>query len=65
MNKKYWQNIHHVNVNVNSQVENLTGVKTVITKSVDARVKIWKNIMCAKKVAFGILLDVVAKMINI
>ena len=33
--------------------------------NVDVCVKIWKSIMCAKKIKAGILLHVVAKMVNI
>ena len=44
-------------------VENVIQIK--ITINVGASVKILKNIVCAKKIIFGILLHVVEKMVNI
>ena len=53
-----------MNVNVNLIVENVTQIKGWITINVDLSVKIWKNIVCANKIIFGILLHVIVKMVN-
>ena len=58
--------MYHENVNVNLIVENVTRVKQnwykdSIKIKVSASVKIRKNILCAKKIIFGILLDSVVK----
>ena len=45
-------------------VENVTQIKSEMTISVGESVKILKNIMCTKKVIFGILPHVVVKMVN-
>ena len=45
-------------------VENVIPIKNGITINFDASVKIIKNIMCEKKVIYGIQLLVVAKMLN-
>ena len=58
-------NMYHANVNLNLVVENVILIKSGITINVDVTVKIWKNIMYVKKIIFGILLHVVAKMVNI
>ena len=52
------------NVNVNSIVENVIQMKIGIMINVSASGKLQKYI-CAKKVIFGILLNGVAKMLNI
>ena len=54
-----------INVNVIFMVENVIQIKSGITINVGASVKILKNIVCAKKIIFGILLHVVEKMVNI
>ena len=41
--------MYHVNVNVNSKVENVTLIKSGITMNVGVNIKIEKNILCAKK----------------
>ena len=45
-------------------VENVIPIKNGITINFDASVKIIRNIMCEKKVIYGIQLLVVAKMLN-
>ena len=57
------ENLYHANADVNLMVENETQIKTGIR--IDASVKNQKNIISAKKIIFGILLNVVAKMSNI
>ena len=52
-------------MNVNSIVENVTRIKFRITINIDMSVKIKKNIVRAKKMIFGTLLHVIAKMENI
>ena len=55
--------INHANVNVNWQmVENVIQIKIGIMMNVDASAK---NVIYMKKFIFGILLHVVAKMVNI
>ena len=54
-----------INVNVIFMVENVIQIKSGITINVGASVKILKNIVCSKKIIFGILLHVVEKMVNI
>ena len=46
-------------------VRNVIQSKSGIAIYVDVSVKIGKNKICAKKIIFGILLYVVAKMVNI
>ena len=55
-------NIYHANVNISLMVENITWIKSGIATSVGLSVKIWKNIVCAKKVIFRILQHVAPKM---
>ena len=57
--------IYHMSVNVNLMVKNVIRIKNGRVINVGVSVKIWKNIMCAKNIIFGILLHVVAKMVNI
>ena len=64
MNQKYWQNMYQANVNVNLMVKNVSQIKSETTINVGVGVKTWKNIMCAKKMTFGILLHVFVKMVN-
>ena len=45
-------------------IENVSQIKNGITINGGASEKIGKNLMCAKMVIFGILLHVVAKMVN-
>ena len=44
--------------------EDLTRIKSGITINVSVSAKIKKNIMCAEKIIFGILLHKVLKMVN-
>ena len=44
---------------------NATGIKSGTTINVGVRAKIQKNIVCVKKIIFGILLHAVVKMANI
>ena len=62
MNQEFYQNIYHANVNVNLIEENLIQIKSGIMINVD--VSINKHIY-VKKIIFGILLHVVAKMVYI
>ena len=64
MNQKHYQNIYHVNVNVNLMVENATQIKNGIPINDGKSVKIQKSIVCVKKIIFGILLHVSVKMVN-
>ena len=52
-------------VNVNYIVENISRIEIRITIHVGAILKIRKNIICVKKIMFGIQLHVVSKMVNI
>ena len=45
-------------------VENVIQIKSGITLNDDAGVRIWKNMICVKKILFGILLYIVAKIVN-
>ena len=45
-------------------VEIVIQIKSGITINVDASAKIRENIMCAKKITFGILVHVLVKMVN-
>ena len=56
--------MYHANVKVSLMIENVTWIKTGITVNVGVTVKIEKNI-CAKKVNFGILQNLAAKMVNL
>ena len=53
---------NHANLNVNSTEENVIQIKSGISINVDVSIK---NIIHVKKNIFGILLHVVAKMVNI
>ena len=55
----------HANVNVNLMVENVIKIKSEITINIGVSAKSQKNVICAKKIIFGILLHVVVKMVNI
>ena len=57
--------MYHANGNVYLMVESIIQIKSEITINVGAGVKIKKNIVCAKKIMFGILLRVVLKTENI
>ena len=61
-NQKFSQEIYHANVNVNLMEENVIQIKSRITINVDVRVK---NIIYVRKIIFGILLQVAAKMEHI
>ena len=56
------QNIYPANVNLNLTEENEIQIKNGIMINLDVSVK---NIIYVKKTVFGILLHVVAKMVNI
>ena len=56
---------HHAGVNVSLIVENVTSIKSEITRSAGVSVENLKNIICAKKIIFGILIHLVMKMVNI
>ena len=55
------KSIYHANVNVNLMVKNVQ-IKSGISVNVGASVK---NIIYVKEIIFGILLNVVVKMVNI
>ena len=46
-------------------IENIIEIKCGIMVNVGVSVKIPKNTVCAKKIIFGIMLHVVAKMVKI
>ena len=54
-----------MNVNVSLMVEDVIQVKSRITVNVGVSAIIQKNIMCVKKIIFGILLHVAVKMVKI
>ena len=56
--------MYQANVNVNSIVENVTQTKIEKTVNVSESIKIQKNIVCEKKIIYGILLNVLAKIVN-
>ena len=56
---------HHAGVNVSLIVENVTLIKSEITRSAGVSVEILKNIIRAKKIIFGTLIHLVMKMVNI
>ena len=56
--------MYHANVNVSLIVKNVTWMKSEITTSVGISMKMQKKIVYRKKVIFGILQYVVAKMVN-
>ena len=60
--KTLTKNIYHVNITVILMVKNVTRIKSVIKNNVGARAKIQKNIIRAKRIAFGILLHALVKM---
>ena len=67
MVNSFWGTVflaHSVN-DVNLMVKDVTRIKTEITLVIGLSVKIWKNMVCLKKISFGILLHVVVKMVNI
>ena len=53
--------LYHVNVTVNLMVENVIQIKSGIMINVNESEK---NIICVEKFMFGILLHVVARMVN-
>ena len=62
MNQRFQQNIYHANLNENLMEENVIDIRSGIMINADASVK---NIIYVKKFIFGILLQVVVKMVNI
>ena len=59
---KHLQNLYHKNINVNLMVENVIQIKSGIMINVDVSAK---NTIYVKKITFGTLLHVIAKMVNI
>ena len=57
--------MYHVNVNINSTVENVTQVKGGATINAGVTIERRQNIICAKKIILGIFLHVVVRMVNI
>ena len=62
---KTFKKIYHQNVNVNVIAENVIQIISGITVNIDVIKKIRKNIMSVKNITFGILVNVLAKMVNI
>ena len=48
MNQKHLQNIHHVNVNVNLMLENITQIKNGLMINLDVGARIQENTIYAK-----------------
>ena len=48
MNQKHLQNIHHVNVNVNLMLENITQIKNGLMTNLDVGARIQENTIYAK-----------------
>ena len=65
MDQKQQQNIYHVNLNANLMVGNIIQIRSGTAINADENEKIQKNIMRTKKIIFGILINAVAKMVNI
>ena len=65
MDQKQQQNIYHVNLNANLMVGNIIQIRSGTAINADENEKIQKNIMLTKKIIFGILINAVAKMVNI
>ena len=65
MDQKQQQNIYHVNLNANLMVGNIIQIRSGTAINADENEKIQKNIMRTKKIIFGILINAVAKMLNI
>ena len=59
MSRKFQQSICHVNVNLNSMIENVTRIKSGTMRNVGVSAKIQKNIMHGENIIFGILLHVI------
>ena len=54
--------MYYARVDINLMVENIIQIQTRIKINVDASAKIWKkNIVCAKKITFGILVHILVK----
>ena len=65
MDQKQQQNIYHVNLNANLMVGNIIQIRSGTAINANENEKIQKNIMLTKKIIFGILINAVAKMVNI
>ena len=65
MDQKQQQNIYHVNLNANLMVGNIIQIRSGTAINADENEKLQKNIMRTKKIIFGILINAVAKMVNI
>ena len=53
-----------MNVNVNLMIENLIQIKSGITINTDVSAKIRENIVCVKKIIFGVLVLVLVKKVS-
>ena len=60
--KRFKKNIYHVNVNVNLIAENVNQIKSGIMINLDVSLE---NVIYLKKIVIGVLLNIVAKMVNI
>ena len=65
MKQKHYQNIYHLNVNVNLMVENIIQIQIRIVINVDVSANIQKSIMWLKRIMYGIPVYVLVKMVNI
>ena len=65
MDQKQQQNIYHVNLNASLMVGNIIQIRSGTSINADENEKLQKNIMRTKKIIFGILINAVAKMVNI
>ena len=59
MSRKFQQSICHVNVNLNSMIENVTRIKSRTMRNVGVSAKIQRNIMHGENIIFEILLHVI------
>ena len=57
--------MYHGNVNVKLMIRTVIQIKSGITINADVTAKIQKNIVHVEKIIFGILVHVLAKMVNI
>ena len=57
--------MYHVNMNISLMIVNVTRIKSGILINVGVSAKIFKKIMRAKEIMFGILQHAVLKMMNI
>ena len=57
--------MYHGNVNVKFMIRTVILIKSGITINADETAKVQKNIVHVEKIMFGILVHVLAKMVNI